>query len=51
MEWTEPRQVMQLTTHPHLVFGLRMSGAIPLQPHAPLWRTQTQLYSYSGLRF
>jgi hypothetical protein len=41
-----PRQngrLAKLTTHPHLVSRLRMSGAIPPLPYMPLWLAQ-QIY-------
>jgi hypothetical protein len=32
-----PERVIELTTHLHLVPGLRMSGAVVAVPHTPSW--------------
>ena len=40
------RHHMKVTTHLHLVLWLRMSGAMPLLPHVPLWHPVGQLYLF-----
>jgi len=39
-------QDMKLTAYLHLMPRLRMSEAIPLHPHTPLWHAEGQLYLY-----
>jgi hypothetical protein len=40
------RRSVNLNTHRHLAPRLKISGAIPLLPYTPSWRTQGQLYFY-----
>ena len=42
---------MTLTSHLHLAFRLRVSGAIPLLPSIPSWHGQVQLYLYYHAAF